>query len=268
MGLGQMQQAAEALQQRLKLAPDESRTHYLLGQTYMHLNQYAEARASYARAIELNPRDLDAYYGMATACARLGLADEAKAFREKFANRRADYWESFTDQRSQYDDVDAMRRALAQTYIAAGQIYMQHRIRYDAENLWRKAAELDPRDTRCRVLLSTLYQSASRLEDARQVCEQLTRIEPHSATHQLNLGSLNARLRRTDAAQAAFAQARQLAEDAVRQDPTAGNYYLLCLAYDRTGDAKRALAAIDRAVELAPGNPQYAKVRSLLQRRK
>jgi tetratricopeptide (TPR) repeat protein len=268
MGLGQMQEAAAALQESLKLAPGESRSYYLLGQTYMHLNEYEKARASYATAIELNSREIDAYYGMANACARLQRADESRAFREQFAQLKSEYWQSHVDLRSRYDDVAAMRGALARTYTAAGEIYMRHRLRYDAEGLWRKAAQLDPNDTQCRVLLSTMYQSASRLEDARQVCEELTRIEPDSAMHLLNLGSLNARLRRADAANSAFRRAKELTQAAVKQSPTAANYYLLCIACDRTGDPAQALEAIQRAVQLDPGNQQYEKVLALLQNRK
>lgn len=113
-----------------------------------------------------------------------------------------------------------------------------------------------------------MYQSATRLEDARQVCEELTRIDPENPMHLLNLGSLNARLQRAEAARTAFRQAKELAGAAVDRRPTASNYYLLCLACDRTGDATEALRAINRAIQLDPGNGRYEKVLSLLQNRK
>ena len=61
--------------------------------------------------------------------------DVSWAFRQKFAKLKSEYWKNYVDQRSRYDDAAAMGLALAQIYTAAGQIYLQHRLRYDAETL-------------------------------------------------------------------------------------------------------------------------------------
>ena len=66
----------------------------------------------------------------------------------------------------------------------------------------------------------------------------------------------------------AFRKAKELAQLAVRDSPTAANYYLLCLACDRMGERGEAMKAIKQAVQLAPDNKQYARVHTLLDNRK
>lgn len=265
MAMGQMREAVTALEAAAQITPDASRIWYMLGQAHVHLGEFDDARACYEKAVSINADEIDAYYGLATACARLGQPDQAKVHRQEFQRRKAEYWKAYKDMRSLYDDADTMRRTLAQTCAAAGTMYARHGQVGNAEPLWRRAAELDLKDTRCRQQLAVLYQSTGRLNQAVGVCQELARIEPDDPGHRLNLGSLYARLRQPEAARAVFQQARPLAEKATQQAPTASNYFTLSLACDRTGDRKGALAAIRRAVQLAPDNAQYQQLLRMLE---
>jgi tetratricopeptide (TPR) repeat protein len=117
------------------------------------------------------------------------------------------------------------------------------------------------------MLLSALYQSTGRFAEAHRLCQQLARIQPDQPMHYLNLGSLDLRLQHPDEADIAFRKATVLAEANVRRNPTAPNYYLLSVAYDRTGNVRGALTAAARALELDPDNARYKQLLALLRNR-
>jgi cytochrome c-type biogenesis protein CcmH/NrfG len=55
-------------------------------------------------------------------------------------------------------------------------------------------------------------------------------------------------------------EAVTLAESAVQLAPLAQNYELLCQAHAKDGDIASASAALQKAIELDPGNPEYEKM--------
>ncbi len=52
------------------------------------------------------------------------------------------------------------------------------------------------------------------------------------------------------------------------RSPSAPNYYLLARASHVTGDLTGALAAIERAVALEPGNTEYRQVYAMLKKQR
>jgi tetratricopeptide (TPR) repeat protein len=58
----------------------------------------------------------------------------------------------------------------------------------------------------------------------------------------------------------ALLEARELAEKAVTLEAVAINYFVLSWACDKNGDSANALKAIQRAVQLEPGNPRYKTI--------
>lgn len=63
-------------------------------------------------------------------------------------------------------------------------------------------------------------------------------------------------------------EAKNLAEKAVKQGPTAVNYMALSQACDKNGDTAGAISAAKQAVELEPSNPIYQRIYQVLQKRK
>jgi tetratricopeptide (TPR) repeat protein len=55
-------------------------------------------------------------------------------------------------------------------------------------------------------------------------------------------------------------KARELAEKAVELKGTAEDYFVLFSAYNRNYQPDRALRALEKAIELDPGNLQYKKI--------
>ncbi|MHB1306725.1 MAG: tetratricopeptide repeat protein [Limisphaerales bacterium] len=265
----------------------------LRGQARQRLGQLEEARRSFADAIELDPNLAEAHYGLATTLSRLGRPDEAAAARERFQALQAGHQSSGRERRSQLDPLAITRQSLAQTHTAAGWVYQTHQLPEQAESLWRRAAEVDPANTACRFHLMMLYQQAGRNEEALRRCEEMIRVEPNNAFHQLSLGNLLARLKQPEATEAAYrkaielaprrsegyfalaqfhlssrtklAEAVVLARKATELAPLAPNYYVLSQACLKTGDRAAARIAIEHACRLDPGNARFNQLRHSLE---
>jgi len=74
---GQHEHAAAALHRLLALAPQMPEAHVNMGFALMGLERSQAARDFFATAIELNPAQANAYYGLAMASDDLGLRPEA-----------------------------------------------------------------------------------------------------------------------------------------------------------------------------------------------
>ena len=61
-----------------------------------------------------------------------------------------------------------------------------------------------------------------------------------------------------------LSEAKKLAAKAVELEPLAKNYFLLGSICRRVGDRAAARAAIEQAVALEPGNPQYRQAYELV----
>jgi len=288
---GKIQQAIAAMEQGVKIAPRSSNNHYFLAQAYLQAEAYEKAERHFRIAVEIHPEHTNAYYGLATACARLGRWKQAGEYRKKFQDLKAADRETLRREKRHIDaetDLAAICRNAALTHTAAGQMYHRRGNADRARQLWARAAQLDPKNTRCRLELARLHQKNNRLAESLRIFEQLAQIEPNNVKHHASLGVLNARLKRPDAAEKAFkrviqlapqgaagdeglarlymstntklADARVLAETAARLSPSAWSYFLLSEACRRTADRAGARAAMKKAVELEPHNAHYRRL--------
>jgi tetratricopeptide (TPR) repeat protein len=182
-------------------------------------------------------------------------------------------------------DLDSLRKGAAYAYLNAGRVYAKHGKAREAEQHWTNAARLDPNDTESRQMLVMVFEQQDRSEEAIPILEELSRIEPENPIHYVNIGALNVRLQRFEAAEDAYrrlkqrapdsprgyvalarlfldtgrrlSEAKELAAKAVQLEPTASNYFLLGTACERSGDTAGALSAVERARQLDPGNSLY-----------
>ncbi len=267
--------------------------HLLRGQTFQRLERMAEAKRSLEEAIRLDPALVQAYYGLAMTCARLGDQAKADEYRQQFATLRAAQQESGRVIRRLYDPLHSTRQSVAQTHTQVAWVYEAQGRLDKAEALWKRAAAIDPADTACRFHLLMLYQKGGRNQDGLEVCREMIQAEPANAMHHISLGNFHVRLQQRPEAEAAYrkatelapnrpepcfalaqfylqgttnlAEAVRLAQRAVDLAPAAPHYFMLGRALARIGDRPGALAASEKACELAPGNPQYERLRTSLQ---
>ncbi len=294
--LGRMEDAVAALEEHLRVSPRSTEGLFRLGQACLYVENYNRAAQYHKAAIETNPAYAPAYYGLATACERLGQKQEAGECRETFRKLKARDRSIAAGRRRRYDDPASSRRSLADAYRTAAKVCYKHGSVQRAAEHWQKAATLSPKDTQSRKGLVSVYEQQERPEEALEVLKELSEIEPESVIHYINTGVLNMRLRRFDAAEEAFqkvrrltperpegyvalaqlyvqtdrklSEARTLARKAVELEPVAANYFLLSSACEKNGDDPGALTAIQRAVKLDPGNLRYREAYARIQKNK
>ena len=150
MELGRTQESIAAAQRAVGLWPRSSDAHLLLGKGYMQSKEYAKARKCFVRVIEISPDHTQAWYGLATASARLGQRDKARYYQERFrramAASKADHT-SLTRSKSALSELAGQRSKTAAIYAGAAGIYRNHRNVRQAERLMQRAAIIDPDKT-------------------------------------------------------------------------------------------------------------------------
>jgi superkiller protein 3 len=287
MTLNQWDNAIEVLHEEMQLSRQSARTHYLLGRAYSQQNHFKEAATHYEKTIALDPNQTGAYYELATALMRSGQHEEAQNYRRLFRERKqqdkagASY--GYTDRE------DLLRAKDSLAGLCASAAYLYQTIRQDdiVLALLKRVVVLDPNNLGSRKRLAARYQALGRLPEALDECEQIARLTPDDPVCQMLIGSLSLRVGRYARAESAYkqmitlapdlpagyhelakiylktrknlSQAQSLAQQAVNLDPTAGNYYVLGLAYHENGDKSSALKALKHALRLDPGNQTYQK---------
>jgi superkiller protein 3 len=212
-GLGRPEESENELQLAIRLAPENGEIHRLLGKTYALLNEYGKAKTSYETAVKLQPRNSLAHYGLAIACARLGMEDQSHRAMEQYQKLHT---ESVQAQQSRTDvpyDVRTYQRNLAMTCADAAAVYLAKGMPAKVEPLLRRGADVDPEYTRCRIQLAQFLSGAKRLPETIPILRQLIEIEPQNAIFHLRLAMTCAQLQQFDEARVAAKKAMELAPD-------------------------------------------------------
>jgi len=113
-----------------------------LGHARLRQENYSEARAAFQGAIERAPSYTGAWYGLATAFTRLGLADDAERARAEFRRLKAEDTEAAARNLAR-DESARMRRLLAGWYAAAGRIAALDGDTQEAKALLSRGAAVD-----------------------------------------------------------------------------------------------------------------------------
>ena len=256
-----------------------------LGQAYHQLEDYENARRCHEQAVAASPASCDARHGVALACERLGLADEARGHLEALRTLRESEIRSNWEHRTSFTDEGRARKAALQTSITAARVYLVHGKFAEAEARWRRAAQLEPTDRESRAALIQWLSRQARWSEAIPLGRELCELEPDQPQAWTSLGHLLAKEGQTSEAEAAFLRAVQLApqqaeayaalaelhvapgrsaaealpfaQQAVALAPTAHHHFLLATAHWRAGDAASARAALEQAIRLNPNEPEY-----------
>ena len=288
LNLGRTEDAVKVLTQEIEIAPLTSQTHFLLGEAFFQLRDFAKAKSSYQRAVQLEPNHSKAVYGLVKVCGRLGDREEAAAYSQEFQRLETATGQSDQEYRRRYDDLRQMRERLAETCTDAGRVYGRRKNPRQAERLWTRAAAVDPQNAACRSLLASLYTKERKAADAVRQYQELLRIEPENVEHYQKIGFLQARLGHFADAESAFrkmveiapwnavghralakfylntnreaALAQELADKAVKLDPVADSYFVLGWASAKNGKPQQAVAALQKAIRLNPDNPTYQQL--------
>ncbi|MCS7238465.1 MAG: tetratricopeptide repeat protein [Thermoguttaceae bacterium] len=291
--LGENQQAVAALSQQVQLAPGSLEGWYRLGLALQGTGRLSEAKEAFLRAWRIKPDHRAVLFSLADVCDKLGQKGEATRFRREFARLEAAVRLDPAKRHTWYDDVAAAREGLAAAHVAAGRFFAARDDLSQAEEHWRRAAEVDPQNIPARAALLDRSSAESRWSEAIHWAEELEKIEPQNIDWTLQRAALLVQVRQVEQAEEAFRKvvsiaperpdgyvglaqlalfrgrdpqaARQYARQAVSCDPTAANYHLLAIVCERLDNLEEALTAAKRATELDPGSAQYRETLGRLQ---
>ena len=290
--LGRYDEAIKELEQARLVSPQSGRVYFMLGQAYLKQKEYQKARDYFHQALEIAPDYENAYYGLARAYAAMKQQDKAREYQEKFRGlqglrSKEDRFIS-TGTRLYIRDLAALRKAVIKTHLDAEKLYLARADIVKAEELLKRAIEIDPYNSICYERLGALYNMTNRLVEAVYQFQRISEIEPSNIYSYLNIGKISTKLNKFDAAEAAYAkvtkiapeqavghrelsrlylmtntkliEAGKLALKAVNLEPSAESFFVLGWALYLNGDRREALKAIQEAIKLEPNNPKYRQI--------
>ena len=140
---GQMRETIELLEPAVQANRRDMPSWVMLGQAHLQLQQAAQARQCFQQAVKIVPDYPNAHYGLALACERLGEKEEAAKHLTRFRELDAAALQQRRARDPQSEDAAGVRARIAETYLAAAEVYAVHGDARAADSLRRQAA-LDP----------------------------------------------------------------------------------------------------------------------------
>jgi tetratricopeptide (TPR) repeat protein len=295
LDLGKTEEAQTTLQQAVQRpdAPGESR--FLLGQSYLQAGAFAKARECFQEVIQQIPDHTQAFFGLFTACTRLGLSDDADRYRKEFVRLEGSDRKSLSDSSIQPDSLSGVgfvRETVARTFAGAGQLYRAHGKLEQATEQFHKAALLDGSTPSYRASLESLFLQRKLPLEGIRLFEELTTANPTNYLNHLFLGRLQSKSGMFEPAEKSLLTVqkfvpglpeghralgelylranRKLPEAlaelsiSVELDPSPPHFYLLSIACAKNKDPQGALNAIQQAIKLRPNEASYQKLREQL----
>ena len=194
--------------------------------------------------------------------------------------------------RADFNPLAVTKKNVAQTHTDVARVYRMLGEAKKAEELWLRAAALDPQNGLCRLQLAVLCHQSRRYREALRFYEEAVELDPADGLARLNLGNVCLKLNLPERAEQAFkevirvapsraeghsalaglylqanmnlVEAERLAAAAVDLEPEAQYFAVLGEARAKNGDIAGGLNAINRAIALDPANPHYAQTRQQL----
>ncbi len=259
------QEALTALQAAVVLQPDSAQGHYLLGVAQKAAGLVQQARNSFTRAAELDPRRTEAKVALATLARESGDPDSvlrlagdvpgtdphsplalvvsAQALLAKGNMREAEAKLKAALDRDP-TSVQALA-ALLKIYVAQGK----------AQDMVRRLAGLvqeNPRNPGLHLLLALGHFSVNDLEKSQASLSRAMELDPKMPEAHTLRANLHF-------ARGASEEGKQALRAAIAANPgSATNYLALSAQYEREGNWKEARKLCEKAREIAPSSPAVA----------
>ncbi len=242
----------------------------LLGNQYFAEGAFDAAFIAYKQAVQKEPNNPRALYGLGRVQLRLGLLNPAIENLKRAIALDSQYLptylalaEAYLQLANESDDENLKKLQLSKALSVlndAKKIAPEDPAVYNLEGLireamgdharaiqaFKKAVELDPKNARAHYNLALAYLSQGKLDEAIAALEEAVKAAPENSYLRARLGALLAVKGELD-------RAEEVLTEAVRMDPKNS------LAWDylgqvrlKKGDYAGAIAALKKAVELAP----------------
>ena len=261
-----MQQCEQAISLNSELAPVK----VTLGIIHAGTGEYDDAIADFKSALEAEPRNADAYRGLAKAYESKGLPDEAELTYQKAIEVKPDYWAGynllgvFYYRHSRYEEaIGQFRQVVVLTpdnhrgYNNLGGIYYYLERWAEAREMFERAFAIN-KSYSVSSNLGTLYYIEGRYADAARMYEAALELNDHDYLVWGNLASAYYWASgERDKAQQTYQRAIKLAEERKEVNPNDADVISnLAGYYSEIGERNKALALIQQALNKAPTNVQ------------
>ncbi len=291
----EVEQATEVLRTVVARNPQHVGAQAELGRALSQAGDFQSARTHFEAALKEESRLADpskVHLGLATVLQRLGDKEQAKHHQQEYQRLRKSVSEQRKGERRDYDDVKAIGLDAARLYVDMARVYLAGRQAESAELLLLRASRMNPTDVECRQALAFLAANQNRLPDAIRWLRELALLKPDDFPVTAEIARLYAQMGdaenaerylkeyleaqpKSAAALGALAEfylvvvpdgpnAVEFSQACADVQPTAESFSRLAAAHQLNESPPEAIAALERAVELAPGNAVYMQRLALL----
>ncbi len=218
---GEIEEATAILERQVRRRSASGAAVILLGQCYLQREDYERAATTLETAVASSPDSATAHYSLARAYQKLDEKELAGQHMARFQELQQAERTSRSQQMQGYNDVAAMREIACETLVDSGRIYLGQGDTQQAERTLLMASRLDELDQDCWELLVLLFETTAQPGKGLVACQKLCQINPGNAAYWLNVGLLHGRLMQREQALAAVSKALQLSP----QDPECQRVY-------------------------------------------
>jgi tetratricopeptide (TPR) repeat protein len=181
------------LEKAVELDPKNHEAWYFLGRAYYTRSRIPEAKAAFERVLQLHPNDAKAENNLG-----LVLESEARPAEAIEAYKQAIAWQQNSEVRSE------------QPHLNLGGLLLDQDRAEEALPTLEEAARLAPANSLCRMKLGMAYLRTSRLDKAQIQLEEAARLDPENAAIHFQLGKLYKQMHSMERARKEFARAEEI----------------------------------------------------------
>jgi len=231
---GDYKAAIPLFQQAIGSRPDSAELHFDLATAYAHLDDYPHAAREYKEALRLDPNNSQAKLSLAKALMNISAVEEAVAYLKEYV-------------RSNPEDAE-------------GEMILGEALK-DSERLGpgqqalQQAVRLNPGNYKAHYELGVVLARSGRDDEAIEELQTAVKLKPDGTEARYQLGLILERKKDAPAAKEQFDAFTHLKQDNIRRSLATpwnnrGNELL------RQGNAKGAVEAYQKALELEPNDPK------------
>jgi tetratricopeptide (TPR) repeat protein len=209
----------------------------IVGQNYVLLNDYADAIKWLEKAVELDPKNMDAWYYLGRAYyTRSLLPQSRRAFQTvldldpRDARAENNLGLILESEAKPNDALEAYRKAIEwqevsprrseQPYLNLGNLLLELDRTREAIAPLEKAVELGADNASCHLKLGMAYLRTNRLPEAQFELEKAERLEPENAAIHYQLARVYKQTHQMDKAKIEFQRTEELQSQAARTRPS------------------------------------------------
>ena len=281
--------AESAYREGIRLNPDRTESYYGLGRVAEMQNRLQQAMEYYDAALVRNRYLSQVHYRRSLTYQKLGDKQQAAAAMSEFQRLKAyedemhrfrealytnpnvpvlyiklgelhEAHDNLTEAAHVYEAATQAHPSYLPAYLHLGEVFIRQRELEEAARAYEKAATLAPDNPQVQIKLGVIYINRGQFEKAIPAFRQAIAIDSTASEAYNNLARLYAGLGKE------IQQAINLAQQAVALAPTAKHYDTLAYTYYRNAQYSEALAAINKAIAMAPNVDAYNKLRSKIQK--